>query len=48
MVEDQDMIELVEEEIRELLTKNGFDGANTPVIRGSGLKASEATSMDDP
>jgi elongation factor Tu len=47
MVEDQDMIELVEEEIRELLTKNGFDGANTPVIRGSGLKASEATSLDD-
>ena len=47
MVEDPDMIELVEEEIRELLTKNGFDGANTPVIRGSGLKASEATSLDD-
>jgi elongation factor Tu len=48
MVEDQDMIELVEEEIRELLTKYGFDGVNTPIIRGSGLKASEATSMDDP
>jgi elongation factor Tu len=48
MVEDQEMIELVEEEIRELLTKQGFDGANTPVIRGSGLKASEATSLDDP
>jgi elongation factor Tu len=48
MVDDQDMIDLVEEEIRELLTKNGFDGANTPIIRGSGLKASEATSLDDP
>lgn len=48
MVEDQEMIELVEEEIRELLTKQGFDGANTPIIRGSGLKASEATSLDDP
>ncbi len=48
MVDDQDMIELVEEEIRELLTKYGFDGVNTPIIRGSGLKASEATSMDDP
>ena len=48
MVEDQDMIELVEEEIRELLTKNGFDGVNTPVIRGSGLKASEATDINDP
>jgi elongation factor Tu len=47
MVDDPDMIDLVEEEIRELLTKNGFDGANTPVIRGSGLKASEATSLDD-
>ena len=48
MVDDQDMIELVEEEMRDLLTKNGFDGANTPIIRGSGLKASVATSMDDP
>jgi elongation factor Tu len=47
MVDDEDMIMLVEEEIRELLTKYGFDGANTPIIRGSGLKASEATSMDD-
>lgn len=47
MVDDPDMIELVEEEVRELLTKQGFDGANTPVIRGSGLKASEATSIDD-
>jgi elongation factor Tu len=48
MVDDVEMIDLVEEEIRELLTKQGFDGANTPVIRGSGLKASEATSLDDP
>jgi elongation factor Tu len=48
MVDDPDMIELVEDEIRELLTKNGFDGANTPIIKGSGLKASVATSMDDP
>ncbi len=42
MVDDKDMIDLVEEEIRELLTKQGFDGSNTPVIRGSGLKALEA------
>ncbi len=48
MVDDQEMIELVEEELRELLTKQGFDGVNTPIIRGSGLKASEATSLDDP
>jgi elongation factor Tu len=48
MVEDKEMIDLVEEEIRELLTKHGFPGATTPIIRGSGLKALEATSMDDP
>jgi elongation factor Tu len=48
MVDDPDMIELVEEEIREILTKNGFDGVNTPIIRGSGLKASEAKDMSDP
>ena len=48
MVDDPDMIELVEEEVRELLTKQGFDGVNTPVIRGSGLKASEATDINDP
>jgi elongation factor Tu len=47
MVEDKDMLDLVEAEIRELLTKNNFDGDNVPVIRGSGLKALEATSMDD-
>jgi elongation factor Tu len=41
MVEDVDMIDLVEEEIRDLLTKNGFDGANAPIIRGSALKAGE-------
>jgi elongation factor Tu len=48
MVDDKDMLDLVEEELRDLLTKHGFDGANTPVIRGSGLKASQATSLDDP
>ncbi len=47
MVPDKDMIDLVEEEIRDLLTKNQYDGANTPIIRGSGLKALEAKSMDD-
>jgi elongation factor Tu len=48
MVDDKDMIDLVEEEIRELLTKQGFDGAGAPVIRGSALKALEAKSIDDP
>jgi len=47
MVEDADMVELVEEEMRELLTKNGYDGATTPIIKGSGLKALEATDAND-
>ena len=47
MVDDKEMIDLVEEEIRELLTKQGFDGAGAPVIRGSGLKALESKSADD-
>ena len=41
MVDDKDLIDLVEEEVRELLDKQGFDGKNTPIIRGSGLKALE-------
>lgn len=41
MVDDADMLDLVEEEIRDLLTKNHYDGANTPIIRGSALKAVE-------
>jgi elongation factor Tu len=47
MVEDEELIDLVEEEVRELLTKQEFDGANAPVIRGSALKALESTSVDD-
>ncbi len=47
MVDDKEMIDLVEEEIRELLTKQGFDGAGAPVIRGSALKALESKSVDD-
>jgi elongation factor Tu len=39
MVEDKELIDLVEEEVRELLTKYKFDGKATPVIRGSALKA---------
>ena len=46
MVDDKDMIDLVEAEIRELLAKQGFD-ENAPVIRGSALKALEATGIDD-
>lgn len=47
MVDDKEMIDLVEEELRELLTKYKYDGANTPIIRGSGLKALEAKSAED-
>ena len=47
MVDDADMVDLVEEEMRELLTKNGYDGATTPIIKGSGLKALEATDAND-
>lgn len=47
MVDDPELIDLVEEEVRELLTKQEFDGANAPVIRGSALKALAATSLDD-
>ena len=47
MVDDKDMLDLVEEEIREILTKQGFDGATTPVIKGSGLKALEAKDKGD-
>ena len=41
MVDDKDLIDLVEEEVRDLLDKQGFDGKNAPIIRGSGLKALE-------
>ena len=40
-VDDPDMLDLVEEEIRDLLKKYDFDGDNTPIIRGSALKALE-------
>lgn len=38
-VDDEDMFELTEDEIRSLLTKYGFDGANTAIVRGSALMA---------
>ncbi len=41
MVDDPELLDLVEMEVRELLTEYGFDGDNTPVIRGSALKALE-------
>jgi len=47
MVPEKDLIDLVEEEVRDLLTKQGYDGKGAPVIRGSALKALEAKSKDD-
>jgi elongation factor Tu len=49
MVDDPELLDLVELEVRELLTKNHFPGDDIPVIRGSALKALEATGgVDDP
>jgi len=44
MVDDPELLDLVEMEVRDLLNEYGYDGANTPIIRGSALKALE----DDP
>ena len=41
MVDDPELLDLVEMEIRDLLTEYGYDGDNTPIIRGSALKALE-------
>ena len=46
MVDDEELLDLVEMEIRELLSEYDFDGDNTPIIRGSALKALESTSTD--
>lgn len=48
MVDDPELIDLVESEVRELLKKYQFDGDNAPVIRGSALKALEAKNLEDP
>ena len=44
MVDDEELLELVEMEIRDLLSEYGFDGDNTPIVRGSALKALEGDS----
>ena len=46
-VDDTELVDLVETEVRELLTKYQYPGENTPIIRGSALKALEAKSADD-
>jgi elongation factor Tu len=47
-VDDPELIDLVEMEVRELLTKYEFPGDEVPVIRGSALKALEANDPNDP
>jgi elongation factor Tu len=47
MVDDKEMIDLVESEIRELLKKYEFPGDTTPIIRGSALKALDVKSVDE-
>ncbi len=47
-VDDPEMLDLVEAEIRELLKKYQYPGDETPIIRGSGLKGLEAKTKDDP
>ncbi len=51
MMEDEELLELVELEVRELLSRNQFPGDDAPIIRGSALKALESTgdlSRSDP
>ena len=46
-VDDKELVDLVEAEVRELLSKYDYPGDKTPIIRGSALKALEAKSKDD-
>ena len=44
---DPELVELVEMDVRELLTKNGFDGDNAPILKGSATKALEGSASDE-
>jgi elongation factor Tu len=46
MMDDEELLELVELELRELLTEYGFPGDETPIVRGSALEALESESTD--
>ncbi|MDY6393155.1 MAG: elongation factor Tu [Bacilli bacterium] len=48
MVDDPELIDLVEMDVRDLLNKYDFPGDEVPVIKGSALKAGQVTSLDDP
>ena len=45
-VDDEELLDLVEMEVRDLLTEYGFPGDDTPIIKGSALKVLESTSKD--
>jgi len=47
MVDDEELLDLVEMEVRELLSSYDFDGDNIPVVRGSALNALNSSSADD-
>ncbi|PSO45602.1 MAG: elongation factor Tu, partial [Parcubacteria group bacterium SW_6_46_9] len=47
MVDDPELVDLVEEEVRDLLDQYDYDGENTPVLRGSALEAVEAEDPDN-
>jgi elongation factor Tu len=47
-VDDPELVDLVEAEVREILSKQDYDGENARVIRGSALQALKATSAEDP
>jgi len=47
LVDDPEMVELVEEEVKDMLNQYGYDGDNTPFIKGSAVKALESTSAED-
>jgi elongation factor Tu len=48
LVDDPELLDLVESEVRELLKKYKFDGDNTPIIRGSAIKALESKDINSP
>jgi len=48
LVDDEELLELVEMEVRELLTQYGFPGDELPIVRGNALGATRAESADDP
>jgi len=48
LVDDPELLDLVELEVRELLAKYDFPADETPIIRGSAMQAMKATSLDDP